>query len=132
MLLSEGRLGAARRSVKVTEAFPPGFFDGLTMPGMTMERGDEVTVRPGQSGEWPAFVLVIKGEERGWVPKRYLDRRGNRTVAIRRYDTTTLSPSVGDILTVVEEDRESGWYWCEDKDGKLGWFAVNRASPVRD
>ena len=91
-----------------------------------------MTVHPDSSGEWPAFALVVKGEERGWVPKRYLNRKGEQAIAIRRYDTTTLNPCDGDILTVIEEDLESGWYWCRDELGNLGWFAMSYTSPISD
>lgn len=116
------------KNVRVAEGFPPDFFDGLTQPPMVMRPGDRVTVESESdaSSEWPAFALVsTERGERGWVPKRYLSREGNKAVALRGYDTTTLAPAAGEMLTVLEEDRESGWVWCRDSGGKAGWFAID-------
>jgi uncharacterized protein YgiM (DUF1202 family) len=115
-----------QKRVRVESGFPPGFFDGLTRPPLVMREGEAVTVEDDTSAEWPAFVLVTdKRGGRGWVPERYLRREGKRAVATRRYDTTTLDPSEGEMLTVIEEDLESGWVWCRDAKGKTGWFAMD-------
>lgn len=119
------------KKFRVTEAFPSGFFDGLTQPPLVINPGDALTVSDEQgSGTWPAFVLVGKGgTESGWVPRRYLKRQGREAVALRHYDTTTLNPSRNEILTVIEADVESGWLWCRDRTGRTGWFAINRLAP---
>jgi len=123
----------AGNQVRVASAFPRDFFDGLAQPPLVMEEGEALTVGDETSAEWPAFVLVTnKKGERGWVPGRYLRRRGKRAVAIRGYDTTTLDPPKGEVLTVIEEDAESGWAWCRDKKGNTGWFAIDHlAQSVR-
>lgn len=91
---------------------------------MVMRPGDELKVENETSKAWPAFVLVTnKKGERGWVPERYLRRSETSAVASKEYDTKTLNPSIGEVLTVIEEDIESGWVWCRDKKGNLGWFA---------
>lgn len=114
------------KKVRVTAAFPPGFFDGLASPPLVIRPGEVLEVAEEKSDRWPAFVLVINGKGgRGWVPARYLKPDGERAVATRGYDTTTLNPSEGDLLTVLDEDAESGWLWCRDKDGALGWFAMD-------
>lgn len=119
------------KKFRVVEAFPSGFFDGLTFPPLVINPGDRLAVTDEQgSGTWPAFVLVVRdGKDCGWVPRGYLKRQGNEAVALRRYDTTTLNPSRNDVLTVIEADEESGWLWCRDKTGQKGWFAINRLSP---
>lgn len=118
------------RKVRVAKSFPPDFFDGLTRPPLVMRPGEALSVQPDLSGAWPAFVLVVNEKgERGWVPRRCLHLRGKKAVATRRYDTTTLNPSVGDLLTVVEEDIEGGWFWCRDGSGNLGWFAIDHLAP---
>ena len=122
----KGELSAKR--VRVTRSFPADFFEGLTQPPMVMQPGDlmRIETEADSGSEWPAFALVeTEGGERGWVPKRYLRREGSRAVALRRYDTATLVPAVGEVLTVLEEDQESGWVWCRDRDGKVGWFAID-------
>ena len=120
--------------VRVTASFPPGFFDGLTQPPLVMRPGEALEVVETEPSErWPAFVLVANlTGGRGWVPERYLKREGAQAVAIRRYDTTTLNPSQGDVLTVLEEDRESGWVWCRDAERREGWFAMDSVAPVAD
>ena len=67
--------------------------------------------------------------DRGWVPARYLHRSGPSAVALRRYDTTTLTPSQNAVLTLIEADAESGWLWCRDEEGDEGWFPTNRLEP---
>jgi uncharacterized protein YgiM (DUF1202 family) len=114
------------KKVRVASSFPSGFFEGLTQPPFIMRRGETLTVEDDPSNEWPAFVLVTsKKGEKGWVPKRYLRRHGKKAIAIGQYNTTTLDPSEGEALTVIEEDTESGWVWCRDKAGNLGWFAID-------
>jgi hypothetical protein len=117
---------------RVTETFPLDFLEGLSQPPMVLNPGDVVTVTEEKgSGTWPAFVLVVKAPtERGWVPERYLRRSGQDAVALRHYDTTTLNPARDDILTVIEPDVASGWLWCRDTRGKVGWFSINRLSPA--
>ncbi len=118
--------------VQVTVSFPPDFFDGLTQPPLVMRPGEALEVIEAETSErWPAFVLVVnRAGGRGWVPERYLRRQGKTAVAIRAYDTTTLNPSQGDVLTVLEEDRESGWLWCRDSSGREGWFATDSVAPL--
>ncbi len=120
------------KKVRVTASFPPDFFDGLTQPPLVMRPGEALEVIETEtSARWPAFVLVVnRAGGRGWVPERYLRRQGKAAVAIRVYDTTTLNPSRGDVLTVLEEDRESGWLWCRDASGHEGWFAMDNVAPI--
>jgi Variant SH3 domain len=121
----------ARKKVRVGRAFPAGFFDGLTQPPLIVRKGDVLTVEDDLSEEWPAFVPVTnKAGERGWVPERYLRRRGRRAITTQDYDTTTLNPATGDVLTVLEEDTESGWVWCRSGEGKVGWFAIDHLATV--
>jgi uncharacterized protein YgiM (DUF1202 family) len=119
------------RKVRVKATFPPDFFDGLAQPPLSMRPGDRLTIEDAKSEGWPAFSLVTNEKgERGWVPTRYLRQQGKVAVATRGYDTNTLSPQVGEILDVVEEDAESGWLWCRDARGNLGWFAIDHVEKV--
>jgi uncharacterized protein YgiM (DUF1202 family) len=120
------------KKVRVAVAFPPNFFDGLTQPPMVMQPSELLDVVETEMSErWPAFVLVVNERgNRGWVPLRYLKREGKKAVATRRYDTTTLDPVKGETLTVLEEDTESGWLWCQDPTGKKGWFAIDSVVPT--
>jgi uncharacterized protein YgiM (DUF1202 family) len=125
--LADSRKMTLARKVRVGLSFPPNFFEGLAQPPLVMRRGEALeVVEDEKSEEWPAFVLVVNQKgERGWVPKRYLKREGNKALAIKGYDTTTLNPVKGEILTVLEADEESGWLWCRDGSGNAGWFAVD-------
>ncbi len=122
------------RKVRVTASFPPDFFDGLAEPPLVMRPGEPLEVIETEtSARWPAFVLVAnRAGGRGWVPNRYLQREGKEAIATQAYDTTTLNPSRGEILTVLEEDRESGWLWCRDANEREGWFAMDSVAPLAD
>jgi uncharacterized protein YgiM (DUF1202 family) len=98
-----------------------------------MRQGEVLEVVEKEKSErWPAFVLVVNERGgRGWVPERYLKRQGKKARAIRSYDTATLDPAKGDVLSVLEEDRESGWLWCRDSGGKKGWFAIDCVAPTQ-
>jgi hypothetical protein len=118
------------KKVRVALAFPPDFFDGLTKPAFVMRSGEPLTVEEDPTTQWPAFVLVTSEKgEKGWVPERYLQRKGKKATATRRYDTKTLDPLEGEVLTVIEEDLESGWVWCRDHEGNVGWFAIDHLAP---
>ncbi len=118
------------RKVQVAVSFPPDFFDGLTQPPLVIRPGDSLRVEEETSEEWPTFALVTNEKgQRGWVPKHCLRREGNHAIAIKQYDTATLSPAVGEFLTVLEEDIESGWLWCRDRKGRAGWFAIDHLTP---
>jgi hypothetical protein len=97
----------------------------VSYPPLVVQPGDSVAILE-RDVDWPAFVFVESpAGERGWVPERYLRRTGERGVVLRRYDTTQLDPSPGDLLDVLETDLESGWYWCRDSKGAEGWFPIN-------
>lgn len=117
------------KQVCVAKALPPDFFEGLSEPPLIIEPGDVLTIMDALSKEWPEFVLVLNGKgERGWVPARYLKHQEKGALAIKRYDTTTLNPLEGEMLEIVEEDLTSGWLWCRDRNGRLGWFAMDHLS----
>lgn len=113
------------RKVLVIRSFRPDFFEGLTKPPLKMGVGDPVTI-VGGGGGWPPFVEVLTPEgKRGFVPRRHLRIEGTKAVAAAPYDTATLDPQAGEVLTVLAEDVESGWFWCRDSEGKVGWFAID-------
>ncbi len=114
---------------RVREALPSGFFDGLADP-LIIRPGDGVSVLPDRSQTWPTFVLVSTPRgERGWVPERFLRREGNHARVQQSYNTKCLTPSVGEILELVEADVESGWLWCRNREGETGWFPILALEP---
>jgi len=115
---------------RVREAFPSGFFDGLAST-LLIRPGDVVAVASQESPTWPAFSLVTNPRgESGWVPKRYLKRRGRHGVVTHDYDTTCLDPAAGETLELVEADEDSGWLWCRDSRGHIGWFPILMLDPA--
>ena len=126
-MTSEYQIGSTFR---VVEAFPSGFFEGLAR-SLVIQPGDRLSVASEESRTWPTFALVSNARgDWGWVPKRFLDREGNRAVALHPYDTATLDPAPGDILELVEADLEGGWLRCRDSRGDIGWFPVRSLVPV--
>jgi uncharacterized protein YgiM (DUF1202 family) len=119
------------KNVRVAVGFPSDFFDGLTQPPLVIRVGEALEIVENEKSQrWPAFALVTnENGERGWVPERFLRREGEKNIAIREYDTTTLDPSKGHVLMVLEEDNESGWLWCRDESGKTGWFPIDSITP---
>lgn len=117
---------AKGRKFRATRVFPPGFFDGLSRQ-LAIRPGDHVKVDVEQSSTaWPAFVLVANdGGENGWVPRRFLEGDGAERIVIEAYDTTTLDPQLGEVLELLEADPESGWLWCRDPRGAIGWFPIS-------
>ncbi len=75
----------------------------------------------------PACIWVWCTDRRGksaWVPETiiHMDKDGKTGTASYPYDATELTVTVGDELTVEQE--ESGWLWCVKHQGKLGWAPV--------
>ncbi|MGA7922530.1 MAG: SH3 domain-containing protein [Thermoplasmata archaeon] len=108
---------------RVLRRLPPS--SRVTQPPLMLAPGTLVTIGE-RSSEWPAFVLVASPTgATGWVPERLLERVGETRVAKENYDTTTLDPAPGEVLTGLDEDRDAGWIWCERKPGEAGWFPVS-------
>jgi hypothetical protein len=127
---AEDRRYSPRSRFRVTEALPEGFFDSLA-PSLVIEPGQTVTVLPERSRSWPAFVLIRDARGgRGWVPERCLRLEGDRGRVLHAYDTATLDPVVGDVLELIEADLPSGWLWCRDTRGKVGWFPTRALEAV--
>lgn len=89
-------------------------------PALQVEPGDVLEISD-RASEWPAFVFVTCAAGSGWVPQRYLDRSSGRVTATTAYDTAELSISRGDLVTVMERDDTSGWWWCRNDAGDEGW-----------
>jgi hypothetical protein len=116
-------VGPPERTVRVTRALPGSV--RVSDPPLRIRPRGTVTVLE-RSDEWPAFVLVrTPGGEVGWVPERYLGPERPQTRVRRAYDTTSLEPTVGETLTVLSSDTESGWLWCRDADGRVGWYPID-------
>jgi hypothetical protein len=71
------------------------------VPGQRVRAGRRDT-------EWPEFVFVTTGDGAGWVPGRFLDTSSDPAVVLAGYDTTELTTTAGEELTLVERDDPSG------------------------
>ncbi len=89
-------------------------------PTIQIEAGEVVDVAE-RDGEWPAFVFVTTQSGSGWVPARHLSAASGSAIVLTGYDTTELPTAVGEVLEVVERDRDSGWTWCRNAAGREGW-----------
>jgi hypothetical protein len=106
--------------VRVTKRLPPS--KNVVYPPLKVRPNQVVEVGE-RSDEWPAFVLVTTTDAKvGWIPSRLLRIYGRAGEVLADYDTTTLDPVVGEELSVISEDVEGGWLWCEDSQSRLGWF----------
>lgn len=85
--------------------------------------GDEVEIGE-RSPEWPAFVFVTAEHGEGWVPERHFTSDRPRAVTVAKYDTVECAVDQGDVVTVIERDDESGWWWCRSDSGDVGWIPV--------
>jgi hypothetical protein len=71
------------------------------VPGQRVRAGRRDT-------EWPDFGFVTTGDGAGWVPGRFLDTSSDPAVVLAGYDTTELTTTAGEELTLVERDDPSG------------------------
>lgn len=74
---------------------------------------------------WPQFAFVTAEHGTGWVPARHFSRPEGAAQVVTAYDTTELPTAAGDLLDVLAEDVESGWYWCRDATGREGWVPIS-------
>lgn len=80
--------------------------------------------------EWPEFVFVTTSDGAGWVPERYLDTSSDPAVVITGYDTTELSTTAGEELTLLQRDDTSGWVWVRNAAGREGWVPLRTIEPT--
>jgi uncharacterized protein YgiM (DUF1202 family) len=90
---------------------------------LIIKTGEVLSVEERES-EWAGWTWCVnKNGKAGWVPERYLEFSGDSCKALHDYDATELSVAVGEVLTVLNE--ESGWAWCENKNGRTGWVPAD-------
>lgn len=100
-------------------------------PAIAVQRGQVVAVGA-LDATWPAFRWCITASGTGgWVPDRLLERISEGRARVRSsYNTRELAATAGEILDVLEEDRESGWLWCQSAAGEMGWVPVTSTETV--
>jgi len=83
-------------------------------------KAGEVLTSGDKESEWPGWVWCTNREgESRWVPEAYLQRQGERCLALRDYDAVELTVRPGQDLLATDE--VSGWFWCTNQEGQRGW-----------
>jgi hypothetical protein len=87
---------------------------------ITIRQGNVLTVGS-RDTQWVGWIWcwTVDGKG-GWVPESALAIEGDEATALRDYDATELDVQVDDIVTIHTE--ESGWLWCENSRGIIGWI----------
>lgn len=93
------------------------------VPGQRVHAGKRDT-------EWPEFVFVTTGDGAGWVPERHLDTSSDPAVVLTEYDTTELSTTAGEELTLLQRDDASRWAWVRNAAGREGWVPLRTVEPA--
>ncbi|MCP3995285.1 MAG: hypothetical protein GY722_09500 [bacterium] len=91
---------------------------------LQLMRGDVVMVGE-RATLWPEFVFVTAAGGSGWVPSRHLSAASGPAAVIVGYDTTELPVAAGEVVTVVDRDDVSGWWWCRSSTGSEGWIPID-------
>lgn len=96
---------------------------------IVVEPGDHVRLGE-RDTTWPAFRLVTKRDGgEGWVPERNFEpapgAEPGEAVAVARYDTREIAPPPGEQVTLLDLDEPSGWAWCRDARGAVGWLPLS-------
>jgi diadenosine tetraphosphate (Ap4A) HIT family hydrolase len=84
-----------------------------------IKAGEELDI--GQRNDhWSGWIWCTnrRGQSR-WVPESYVERSGNKCIALRDYEATELSVKAGERLIIRQ--GESGWFWCTNQLGQSGW-----------
>jgi hypothetical protein len=86
----------------------------------TFNAGEKLTIGEKES-EWDGWVWCTNREGKSrWVPEAYVEHRGDVCVMLRDYESTELSVSAGEVLSITGQ-AESGWVWCTNQAGQSGW-----------
>ncbi len=88
---------------------------------ITMHMGDVIDVSD-KEDTWNGWIwiwCINQQGKSGWVPKSYVEYRDGIWKARYDYTALELSVSIGEIVTVMQE--ESGWLWCINQSGEKGW-----------
>lgn len=93
---------------------------------LKLKCGEKVKLgkKTGESSGW--VWSEDKNGKTGWVPKSYLQIKGNSGKLLFDYDATELSVKRGEELRILKE--ESGWLWCQNRKGDYGWVPSDKIS----
>lgn len=103
----------------------------LAFPDPLIIRAGEKLSIGEKKSSWPGWIWCTNGKgHSGWVPERYLERKGKTGLALYDYDATELSVSAGEELALGK--GESGWIWCTNQKGKSGWVPAEHVEKLQD
>lgn len=80
--------------------------------------GETVLVTEKEEDGWA--WCICKDELGAWVPKEYLMRKGDKGIALVKYNSTELNAKVDEKLSCSKEAK--GWLWCANQKGEKGWI----------
>ena len=90
---------------------------------LVISTGEQLAIGEKES-DWSGWVWCTNRDGKSrWVPEKYVERRGGACIALCDYEATELSVSVGEELTMGQE--ESGWIWCTNQQGQSGWVPAD-------
>jgi uncharacterized protein YgiM (DUF1202 family) len=95
---------------------------------LVVKAGEELTIGEKKSG-WSGWIWCTnRNGKSGWVPEKYVTRKGDTGTVLHDYASTELSVSVGETLIMGQE--ESGWIWCTNQKGQSGWVPADNVEKL--
>jgi uncharacterized protein YgiM (DUF1202 family) len=103
-------------------------YEAMYRVPLSVQAGEELAL--GQHDvEWPGWVWSTdRLGNSGWAPESYMQIWGATGHMTRDYTGRELSVSVGEELTV--ENEESYWLWCVNGTGESGWVPEKNVEPA--
>lgn len=89
---------------------------------LKFQKGERVQIRQKES-EWKGWIWCKNTtDQERWVPRNYLEIKGDIGTMLLDYEATELEVSIGEEL--IMDIEESGWGWMMNKQGKKGWVPL--------
>lgn len=82
--------------------------------------GERVSPDFAKVTDFPGWVWCTDARERsGWVPRDWMEHRGDEWRITRNFDAIELTVDVD--ATVIVHLEIAGFYWITTQDGRTGW-----------
>jgi hypothetical protein len=98
---------------------------------IAFEKGEKVRIVDKENDEpdWPNWVWGEgQNKNKAWIPKQYLNIKGNVGILNTDYDAKELSIEIGETLTV--HTILNGFGFARNAKGDTGWTPLKCLSPV--
>jgi len=93
--------------------------------------GDEVSVDWNKKTDISGWVWCTnRANKSGWVPKVYVEIKGDQGKMLQDYSAIELTIDVGELLKVHKE--ESSFYWVSDQTGNQGWIPIANVEAMEE